>query len=223
MLADCDKYHMWAMLLHNFSISKIIRHSFLNCWPKTDRLPDISPAKMGLFGISRELQFRVCSHGRPFKIPPQQGKENAFIQEKTKLQGYSTQRVHGFSLTKSLPGKKRSLSSSCWYLLLLQGMRAPFLVFWICLIEVSVYWFFTYPYFNQDLSLKASLIKGRVFWFQQFFVSQCQEGPFLGVVSHAGGKVHKLETYSGHVPVTKREGGRTLRYFLSKVCVQSRS
>ena len=39
------------------------------CWPKTNRLPVISPAKMGLFGISRELQFRVCNHGEPHASP----------------------------------------------------------------------------------------------------------------------------------------------------------
>ena len=32
---------------------------------KTDRGPVISPAKMSLFGISRELQFGVCNHGEP--------------------------------------------------------------------------------------------------------------------------------------------------------------
>ena len=32
---------------------------------KINRLPDISPAKMDLFGISRELHFGVCNHGKP--------------------------------------------------------------------------------------------------------------------------------------------------------------
>ena len=30
---------------------------------------DISSAKMGLFGISGELQFRVCNHGKPCASP----------------------------------------------------------------------------------------------------------------------------------------------------------
>ena len=37
----------------------------IECWPKTNRLSDISPAKMGLFRISRELQFGLCNHGKP--------------------------------------------------------------------------------------------------------------------------------------------------------------
>ena len=37
----------------------------IECWPKTNRLSDISPAKMGLFRISRELQFGVCNYGEP--------------------------------------------------------------------------------------------------------------------------------------------------------------
>ena len=35
------------------------------CWPGINKLPFISPAKMGLFGFSKELQFRVCNHGKP--------------------------------------------------------------------------------------------------------------------------------------------------------------
>lgn len=35
------------------------------CWPKTKRLSSSSPAKMSLLGISRELQRRVCNHGKP--------------------------------------------------------------------------------------------------------------------------------------------------------------
>jgi len=35
------------------------------CWPKTKRLSSSSPAKMSLLGISRELQGRVCNHGKP--------------------------------------------------------------------------------------------------------------------------------------------------------------
>ena len=36
------------------------------CWPKTNRLPVISPGKMGLLGISKKLQFGVCNHGKPY-------------------------------------------------------------------------------------------------------------------------------------------------------------
>ena len=35
---------------------------------QTNRLPDISPGKMGLFLISRELQFGVCNHGETYKV-----------------------------------------------------------------------------------------------------------------------------------------------------------
>ena len=42
----------------------------------------ISPAKMGLFEISRELQFRVSHHGK-------QGEENAFTEGKGNWEGVS--------------------------------------------------------------------------------------------------------------------------------------
>ena len=48
-------------------------------------------------------------------------------------------RVLGFSLTYSLSGKKRSLSSFCWALLSSEHMSIPFLVFQLCLVEISVY------------------------------------------------------------------------------------
>ena len=46
----------------------IIYYCIMNClmilwyWHKTNRLPDISPGKIGLFWIIRQLQFRVCDN-----------------------------------------------------------------------------------------------------------------------------------------------------------------
>lgn len=45
-----------------------------------NRLPVISPAKIGLFKISRELQFGVCNHSEARASPKGQGKESTFIQ-----------------------------------------------------------------------------------------------------------------------------------------------
>ena len=64
----------------------------------------------------------MASH---MQVPTQQGKENAYIEGKGGCQGYSEHRMLGFSLAESLPGKKSRLSSSCWVLLLSQGVRAP--------------------------------------------------------------------------------------------------
>ena len=55
------------------------------CWPDTNGLLDISPAKMGLFKISRELQFGLCNPGQPPASPCRQGVENPFIERKRKL------------------------------------------------------------------------------------------------------------------------------------------
>lgn len=52
------------------------------CWSEINRLPAISPAKMDLFRISRELQFWVYNYGEPLQIPAQDGRENAFIEGK---------------------------------------------------------------------------------------------------------------------------------------------
>ena len=69
------------------------------------------------------------------QVPTQQGKQGK-EGRKTSWQSYILNRVHVFPLAESLPGKE---SSPCWALLSLQGMRAPFLVSHLYLIEVSVY------------------------------------------------------------------------------------
>ena len=94
------------------------------CWPEINRLPDISPTKMDLFKVSRELQFEVCNHCEPHKSScTRKGKH--FYRGERKSRGYSQKRVCGFSLAESLPGKKRSASSSCWALIWSQVMRVP--------------------------------------------------------------------------------------------------
>ena len=76
-------------------------------------------------GFIQDQQRNATGSLQPVKVPKQQGKEDAFIEGKRKLGGLSKQRVPGFSLAESLPGKKRRLSFSCWALLSSQGMRAP--------------------------------------------------------------------------------------------------
>ena len=84
-------------------------------------------------------------------------------------------RVLGFSLTYSLSGKKRSLSSSCWALLFSKDLRVP--LFWspslfnwgFCLLI-----FYTFP-FGQELSMKES-----VFLFLVVFCPSVLGRTFLG-------------------------------------------
>ena len=76
---------------------------------------------MGLSRISSELQF-----GKPQASPHMMREGSAFIEGNRKLEGgQRKQRVAGFSLAESLPGKKSRLSSSYWALLSVQGMRMP--------------------------------------------------------------------------------------------------
>ena len=82
------------------------------CWSEVNRLSGISTANVGLFGISRELQFRVCHHGETCANPRTGRSKNAFIEGKRKLGRLSKHRSHGFSLAKSC------LSPSCWALLI---------------------------------------------------------------------------------------------------------
>ena len=59
------------------------------------------------------------SHGSPCRA-----REEHYYRRERCQEGYSKQRFYSFSLTESLPGKKRSLSSS-WTLIWSQGMRGP--------------------------------------------------------------------------------------------------
>lgn len=92
--------------------------------PKTNRLLDISPATLHLFGIRRELQFRVCNHGEPSPSLCTEREREGFCTGKKEVGKAVVNKVHGFSLDETLPGIKRSLSSH-WTLLLLQSVRAP--------------------------------------------------------------------------------------------------
>lgn len=93
------------------------------CGPKTSRLPIISPAKIGLFRMCRELQFGVCHHGKLLVHLWRQGQENALIEGIESWEDYSRQTW--LLLAELLPGKKSHLSFSCPVLLLFQGVRAP--------------------------------------------------------------------------------------------------
>ena len=79
---------------------------------------------MGLFGISRELQFRFCKHDEPRTSSRMAREGERFYRGENEVGRALVNRVYGFSLAQSLPGKK-SLSSSCAALLSSQGVRAP--------------------------------------------------------------------------------------------------
>ena len=93
---------------------------------------------MGFFGIGQELQFGVPNHVKQCASPCRVGeRECRYRGEKEAGEGYSRQRVHGFSLAESLLAK-RSLSSCYWTL-----EEHCFLVYQLFLIEASFYLFFT--------------------------------------------------------------------------------
>ena len=81
------------------------------CCPKTNRLPDISPAKMGFFGISRELQLGVCNHGEPCASPHMAREGELFHREEKDVERAMVKEesmvFHWLS-----PCQERSLSSS---------------------------------------------------------------------------------------------------------------
>ena len=130
------------------------------CLSETNRLTDISLAKID--SESAENCILESATMSQMQLPTWQG-ENALRERKKKKswEDCSKWRVLSFSLAESLPGKKRSPSSSCWALLLSQKGAPPSglstLFNWdFCLLFLSI------SPFDQDFSLKALPIKSQV-------------------------------------------------------------
>ena len=78
---------------------------------------------MGLFGISRELQFRVCNHGKPCANPCKAREGDHFYRREKKVGRAIVNRVRGFSWAEFLLEKESFFF--CWAMQLSQGVRAP--------------------------------------------------------------------------------------------------
>lgn len=82
-----SKVYIWFflivyMLLRLYVFSFIMStFAFTSYWPKTNRLRDISPAKVCLFRMSRKLQFRICNHDEPH------GREREFFYRRENVVG----------------------------------------------------------------------------------------------------------------------------------------
>ena len=81
------------------------------------RLPDISLVKSVYLGSAENCSLESVAH-------EQTGKENAFIEGTESWESQSKQRVNGFSLAESLPGKKGIFPIRVGFLLSLRGLRA---------------------------------------------------------------------------------------------------
>ena len=116
-----------------------------------NKFPDISPAKMVLSRIIRELEFGVCKQWTLFRfslhLPRWQGR-NIFIEGGKKVERAIVNIVRGFSSSESLPEKK-NIPSSYWVLLSSHDMGAPpsglsNLFAWdFCLLLLLLFFFFT--------------------------------------------------------------------------------
>ena len=108
----------------------------LKCWLKIQRLPVISPTKMNLFKMSREIQSEVCNHCKPHA---------SSCTRETVLQGRKG-RPEGTVKKQSVSfmgwALDRKEGESFFFLMLCYPPRSwehPILVSQICLTEISVY------------------------------------------------------------------------------------
>ena len=199
--------------LHFQAEARVSLNLILHVLTWNNSLPDISPAKMGLFRSRRELQFGVSNHSK-LLASPSMAREGEHIYRGEKEVGRAiVNRVHGFSLAESSPGRKRSLSFSCCALLSSQGMRAlpsglPTLFNWgFCLLI-----FYIFPLLIK-IFLWSTTDQVSGFLVSVAFCPLMPGGAFAGCgVSHwresTGWKPIEITfKYQGEV------GGRTFRHF----------
>ena len=106
-----------------------------HCWPETNRLPVISPAKMSIFWISREFNFGVCHHS--VQAPICQRKESCIEGERNwDWEGYGKSSVWRFIVW--VPARKEERSFFLLGSTIIARLESS--PFWSpdCLIEVSV-------------------------------------------------------------------------------------
>ena len=109
--------------------SRDLSDAAAGCWPKTNRLPVISPAKTSLFRIRKELQFWVYNHGKSCASPSTAREGQLFYRREKEvwraIVNKESRKTKSFSLAELLPERRGGLSSSSWALLSSQGTRAP--------------------------------------------------------------------------------------------------
>lgn len=112
----------------------LVSFSFIDL--KQIKLPTTSPAKMGIFRMGRELHSGICNHGDPH-ARPHMAREGEHFYRGGKEVGSII--VNKETMIDSLPGKKRSFSSSvglCYHCKT-QELLLP--TSQLYLLEVSVY------------------------------------------------------------------------------------
>ena len=151
------------------------------------------------------------------QVPIEQRTENTFTECKQKNWG-----VHDFSSTESMTGKKKSLSSSCWFLLLWQDLGAA-----LSGLPPQFGWGFCLLILCFPLLIKIFLWKhlwSRVMFSSlNPFVPWNKEGNFLGTMCHAKGKAPIGNLWRSNSGKKKSWKEELLGTFLSKVHILSRS
>lgn len=137
------RQRLWKQFLrviHSVTMWLHTTRQAVHCWPETNGLPDISPAKMHLFGIRRELQFRVCDHGEP-RASYRTARKKKFYRGEREGNGYSKQKCMAFHWVIA---RKEEGHSSYWALLLTpevgpsSGPSTLFKIFKFCLLNLTI-------------------------------------------------------------------------------------
>ena len=173
-----------------------------------NRQPVISPAKMSLFGINRELQLGICKHGEPLARSKQQGEEKLFHRgeedvgranvNKESIGGTQSSQCTGFSLAElwhsltgcdslSLAGQEeevfllpRGLDGCC------RVWELPLLASWLHFKWGFYLLIFTFFSFDQELSLKASLIETFSWFYRPLFLVLSKEFSWVSCPTSEG-------------------------------------
>ena len=117
----------------------------MNCWPSRNRLPDISSAKIGLFGISKKI---ACPRLQPWWAPcksPSEGRWTLSLKEEEVGKATVNRESLAFHW-QSFCQERKSFPSFFWAQLLSQAWELPLLdsnwdfCFWNFLLHLLLRW-----------------------------------------------------------------------------------
>ena len=112
------KNNHWKLYLHK----NLHMDIYSSCWHKTNRLPVISPSKMGLFEISKELQFRVCNQVDHVQVLSKKWRELFYREEEEVERAIVNQESSTYHWLSSSQARKGRLPLVLCYL---HRARAP--------------------------------------------------------------------------------------------------
>ena len=117
------------------------------------------------------------------------------------------------SFAELLPGKKTEVFFLLGSAIILGHESSPFRSPDSTYLRFLFVNFLHFTFLNKPILGKHCWSRVRFSVVSAAYFLQCQKENSLGIVSHIGGKVNRLETYWGHIQVTWRDRRENAKFF----------